>query len=63
MNVDELTLRRIKKLCDEAVHESLNNPEQNVSQFAGGMYLGYLKMLSLLDIEVENVNKFFNDKF
>jgi hypothetical protein len=57
MEIDDLTKKRIKKYMDNAFDEMLHNPKQKVQDFAGGAYCGALKILSLLDIEIDKINK------
>ena len=54
MVIDELTKRRIEKELDRRMDESLHHPEAKVREFAGGMFLGALKILDILGIETEN---------
>ena len=58
MELDEVTYKRIEKLCDELINESLYNPNRDTALFAGGMYIGILRLLEMLNIEINNVNKF-----
>jgi hypothetical protein len=57
MEIDELTKKRIKKYMDKAFQDMLNHPKVKVQDFAGGAYMGALKILSLLDIDVDGINK------
>jgi hypothetical protein len=58
MKLDELTRKRIEELCNELINESLYNPNRDTALFAGGMYIGILRLLEMLNIEINNVNKF-----
>jgi hypothetical protein len=62
MEIDDLTKKRIKKYMDSAFHETINNPKVKVQDFAGGTYMGALKVLSLLDIEIDGINKHDNER-
>ncbi|MEH7116171.1 hypothetical protein V7128_01930 [Neobacillus vireti] len=57
MEIDELTKKRIKKYMDNTFQEMMKNPKVKVQDFAGGAYMGALKVLSLLDIEIDGINK------
>jgi hypothetical protein len=57
MDIDDLTRKRIKKYMDNAFSEMMNHPKVKVQDFAGGAYMGALKVLSLLDIEIDKINK------
>jgi len=56
MELDELTRKRIEKLCDELINESLYNPNRDTALFTGGMYIGILRILEILNIEINNIN-------
>jgi hypothetical protein len=58
MELDELTRKRIEKLCDEILNEILHNPKYDVVNFASGMYSGILKLLGILNIKIKNINDF-----
>jgi hypothetical protein len=60
MEIDDFTRKRIKKYMDNSFDEMLNNPKQKVQDFAGGAYCGALKMLQILNIEIDRITKNFD---
>lgn len=56
LEIDELTKKRIKKYMDNTFYEMMNNPKVKTQDFAGGAYMGSLKILSFLDIKIDKIN-------
>jgi hypothetical protein len=58
MEIDQITEKRIICELERFQEESLHNPKQIVSNFAGGMYIGSLRMLQILGIKIQDWNDF-----
>jgi hypothetical protein len=58
VKIDQITEKRIIKELKKLQDESLYNSNEKVSNFAGGMYMGSLRILHVLGIKVKNWNDF-----
>lgn len=57
MQIDEITRRRLKKYIDITWSEVINNPEQRVQECASAMYVGALKVIDILGIDIDTGKK------
>lgn len=56
LEIDDLKRKRIEKYLDDIWEQVIDNPNKETQEFAGSIYLGAIKVLSILGIEIEKLD-------
>lgn len=57
MKIDDIARKRIQKFLDSNWEDTMRNPDLNVQNIACGAYCGAIKILHILNIDIDDKSK------